>query len=177
VELHLDSHHFTHRQPDWRAATLAGLIAGAIFLVLGVFLMTLVAGQGLMEPPRMIAAIILGRGALQSPHAFSVGIVLAAFVVHFALAIVLALIVSLIMVSFSLDSSMGMAALAGAVFGVVVYVINFYGMTQFFPWFAEARNWVSVLVHIVFGIVAAGVYMKLERRASNIANRDSGGSP
>jgi cytochrome c biogenesis protein CcdA len=72
---------------------------------------------------------------------------------------------------------MGMAALAGAVFGVVVYVINFYGMTQFFPWFAEARNWVSVLVHIVFGIVAAGVYMKLERRASNIANRDSGGSP
>ncbi|CAB3796110.1 hypothetical protein [Paraburkholderia fynbosensis] len=176
MELHLDSHHFTHRQPDWRAAALAGVIAGAIFLILGVFLTALVTGQSLTEPPRMIAAIILGRGALQSPHAFSVGIVLAAFIVHFALAIVLALILSLIAVSFSLDSSVGMATFAGAVFGVIVYIINFYGMTQFFPWFAEARNWVSALVHIVFGIVAADMYMKLERRVSNVAKVDSDGS-
>ncbi|CAB3653007.1 hypothetical protein [Paraburkholderia rhynchosiae] len=173
MELHLDSHHFTHRQPDWRAAALAGIIAGAIFLILGVFLMTLVTGQSLTEPPRMIAAIILGRGALRSPHAFSVGIVLAAFIVHFALAIVLALILSLIAVSFSLDSSVGMATLAGAVFGGIVYIINFYGMTQFFPWFAEARNWVSALAHIIFGIVAANMYMRLERRAPNVAKDGS----
>jgi hypothetical protein len=173
----MDSHHFTHRQPDWRAAALAGVIAGAIFLVLGVFLMTLITGESPLEPPRMIAAIILGRGALHSPQAFSVGIVLAAFVVHFALAIGLALILSLIIASFSLDSSMGMASLVGATFGVAVYLINFYGMTQFFPWFAEARNWVSVLVHIVFGIVAADMYMRLERRASDVAKVDSGGPP
>jgi hypothetical protein len=81
----------------------------------------------------MVAAIMLGRGALQSPQAFSIGIVLAAFVAHFALAIVFALVLGLIMTSFNLDSSMGMASLAGGAFAAAVYVINFYGMTQFFP--------------------------------------------
>jgi len=171
----MDSHHFTHRQPDWSAAVLAGAIAGAVFLVLGVFLMTLATGESLLEPPRMIAAIILGRGALQSPQAFSVGIVLTAFVVHFALAIVLALILRLIMASFNLDSSMRMTSVAGSAFGVAVYLINFYGMTRFFPWFAEARNWASLLVHIVFGVMTADLYMRLEHKTSRVAKADSGG--
>jgi uncharacterized membrane protein YagU involved in acid resistance len=175
VELHLDSHHFTRGQPDWRAAALAGVIAGVVFLALGVVLMALMAGGSVLEPPRMVAAILLGRGALQSPQAFSIGIVLAAFGVHFALAIVFALILGLIMTSFNLDSSMGMASLAGGAFAVVVYLINFYGMTQFFPWFAEARNLASLFSHIVFGIVAANMYMRLERNTSRGVKADAGG--
>ncbi|NPT56678.1 hypothetical protein GNZ13_19325 [Paraburkholderia sp. 5N] len=175
MQLHMDSHHFTHGQPDWRAAVLAGVIAGAVFLALGVILMVLTTGGSLLEPPRMVAAIMLGRGALQSPQAFSIGIVLAAFVVHFALAIILALILGLIMTSFNLDSSMGMASLAGGAFAVAVYLINFYGMTRFFPWFAEARNGASLFVHIVFGIVAANLYMRLERNTSRRVKADAGG--
>ncbi|ASW03379.1 hypothetical protein CJU94_34920 (plasmid) [Paraburkholderia aromaticivorans] len=175
MELHMDSHHFTHGHPDWRAAVLAGVIAGVVFLALGVVLMALMTGASLLEPPRMVAAIMLGRGALQSPQAFSIGIVFAAFVVHFALAIVFALVLGLIMTSFNLDSSMGMASLAGGAFAVVVYLINFYGMTQFFPWFAEARNWSSLFVHIVFGIVAANMYMRLERNTSRGVKADVGG--
>ncbi len=175
MELHLNSHHFTHGRPDWRAAVLAGVIAGVVFLALGVIVMALMTGASLLEPPRMVAAIMLGRGALQSSQAFSVGIVLAAFVVHFALAIVFTLILGLIMTSFNLDSSMGMASLAGGAFAAVVYLINFYGMTQFFPWFAEARNWASLFVHIVFGIVAANMYMRLERNTSRGVKADAGG--
>jgi uncharacterized membrane protein YagU involved in acid resistance len=171
----MDSHHFTHGQLDWRAGLLAGVIAGAVFLVLGVILMALMAGGSLLEPPRMVAAIILGRGALQSPQAFSVGIVLAGFVVHFSLAILLALVLGLIMTSFNLDSSMGMASLAGGAFAVAVYLINFYGMTRLYPWFAEARNGVSVFVHIVFGIVAANLYMRLARNTFRGAKADAGG--
>ncbi|WP_408358953.1 hypothetical protein [Paraburkholderia sediminicola] len=52
-------------------------------------------------------------------------------------------------------SSVGMASLAGGAFAAAVYLINFHGMTRFFPWFAEARNWASLLAHIIFGIVAA----------------------
>ena len=37
-------------------------------------------------------------------------------------------------------------------------------MTRFFPWFAEARNWVSVVSHLVFGVVVADAYMRLERK-------------
>ncbi|CAM2169875.1 Sodium:proline symporter [Paraburkholderia sacchari] len=175
MQLHMDSHHFTHGHLDWRAAVLAGVIAGVVFLALGVVLMALMTGASLLEPPRMVAAIILGRGALQSPQAFSPGIVLAAFVVHFALAIVFTVVLGLIMTSFNLDSSMGMATLAGGAFAVAVYLINFYGMTQLFPWFAEARNGASLFAHIVFGIVAANLYMRLERTTSRRIKADAGG--
>ncbi|MDB5784154.1 hypothetical protein [Caballeronia mineralivorans] len=175
MELHTYSHQFTHRPPDWRAAVLAGVTAGAAFLLLGIMLMALVTGASPLDPPRMIAAITLGRGVLQSSESYSVGIVIAAFAVHFALAIVLALILSLIMASFSLDSSVGMASLVGGAFGLAVYLVNFYGMTRFFPWFAEARNWASAVAHIVFGAVAADMYMRLERKASVAGKADSSG--
>ncbi|MEX3945842.1 hypothetical protein AB4Y44_41295 [Paraburkholderia sp. BR10937] len=171
----MDSHHFTHGQLDWRAAVLAGVIAGTVFLVLGVVLMALTTGGSLLEPPRMVAAIILGRGALQSPQAFTLGIVLVAFVVHFALAIVFTLVLGLIMTSFNLDSSMGMASLAGCAFAVAVYLINFYGMTRLFPWFAESRNLAGVIVHIVFGVVAANLYMRLVRNTSRRTKAVMGG--
>ncbi|MEM5390065.1 hypothetical protein VSR68_42120 [Paraburkholderia phymatum] len=139
MELHLHSHHFTHRMPDWRAAVWGGLIAGAVFLVSGAFLMVVVTGQDPRVPPHMIAAIMLGRGAWQSQAAFPVGIVIAALAVHFGLAILFAVILGLIIASFSLDSSLTMASLVGVVFGIVINLVNFYGMTRFFAWFADAR--------------------------------------
>lgn len=177
MQLHMDTHHFAHGQLDWRAAVLAGVTAGTVFLMLGAILMALMAGASLLEPPRMVAAIILGRGALQSPQPYSIGNVLVAFVVHFSLAIVLALVLGLIMASFTLDSSMGIASLTGGAFGLAVYLINFYGMTRLFPWFAEARNWASVCDHIAFGIVAANVYIRLACNRSPRVNADSAARP
>ena len=69
-----------------------------------------------------------------------------------------------VMAPFSFDSSVGMASLVGALFGVAVYLVNFYGMTQLFPWFAQARGWTSFMAHIVFGLVAADAYLRLERK-------------
>ncbi|WP_230459446.1 hypothetical protein [Burkholderia ubonensis] len=59
-------------------------------------------------------------------------------------------------------SSVGMASLVGAVFGVALYAINFYGMTRWSPWFADARNWASLFSHVVFGLVASDTYLRLE---------------
>jgi hypothetical protein len=39
-------------------------------------------------------------------------------------------------------------------------------MTAFFPWFADARNWLSLTLHAVFGVVAAESYFGLEKRES-----------
>jgi hypothetical protein len=80
------------------------------------------------------------------------------------LSIIFALFLAVIIAPFNFDSSLGMASLAGAVFGVAVYLINFYGMSQVFPWFADARGWVSFLSRIVFGLVAADMYVRLERK-------------
>ena len=69
------------------------------------------------------------------------------------------------MALFRFDSSAGMASLVGAVFGLAMYLLSFYGMTRFFPWFAEARNSVSVVSHLVFGVVVADTYLRLARKA------------
>ncbi|CAB3807528.1 hypothetical protein LMG28688_06564 [Paraburkholderia caffeinitolerans] len=166
MELHMHSHHFVRRMPEWPAALIGGCVAGAVFLVIELFAMR-VMGQNVWAPLRMTAAIVMGRDVLAQPAAFSAAVMLGGLVVHFALSILFAVILAVIMAPFSLDSSVGMASLVGAVFGVLLYVINFYGMTQWFPWFADARGWVGFLNHIVFGLVAADTYLSLERKESH----------
>ncbi|SOE46952.1 hypothetical protein SAMN05446635_0118 [Burkholderia sp. OK233] len=166
MELHMHSHHFSRRMPDWPAAVIGGCVAGAIFLVIELFAMRVV-GQSVWATPRMVAAIVMGRGVLAHPAAFAPGVMLVALVTHFALSILFAVILAVIMAPFSLDSSVEMASLVGVVFGGVVYMVNFYGMTRFFPWFADAGSWVSFVSHIVFGLAAADTYVSLEREASD----------
>lgn len=59
-----------------------------------------------------------------------------------------------------------MALLAGAVFEfIAVYLVNFYLIAPaLFPWFVEARNWISIAAHVLFGMVAAGAYVALRHR-------------
>ena len=171
MELHMHSHHFARRMPDWRAAAIAGFTAGVVFLVVelvGLWLM----GENPWRPPQMIAAIVMGRDVLSQAMP-GIDVLVAALVVHFALSVVFGLILGVIMASFSLDSSFAMASLVGAVFGVVVYVIDFYGMTRVFPWFAETRSGLSFLTHVVFGLVAADAYRKLERKEARASGTES----
>jgi hypothetical protein len=162
MELHMHSHHYVHRTPDWRAAVSAGVIAGVVFLLLE-SLLTLAIGASPWTMLKMTAAITMGPGVLQSaPYQF--GVLLAALMVHFFIAIVFVLALSLVIAPFQLDSSWAMATFAGALFGLVAYLFNFYIMTAFFPWFAEMRNMVTVVTHILAGIAAADMYMRLERK-------------
>jgi hypothetical protein len=143
MELHMHSHHFARRMPDWRAAAIAGCIAGVVFLLLELFV-TWIFEQSPWGAPRMIAAIALGRGVLSQPAAFGFGIILVALIVQFVLSVILALVLAVIIAPFRLDSSVGMASLAGAAFGVALYLVNFYGIGRIFPWFAECFAQVAV---------------------------------
>ncbi|CAG9275207.1 MULTISPECIES: hypothetical protein [Paraburkholderia] len=170
MELHMHSHHFVRRMPEWPAAIIGGCVAGAVFLVIELFAMG-VARQSVWSPLRMIAAIVMGRDVLAQPATFAAGVVIVALLTHFVLAILFAVILAVIMAPFSLDSSVGTASLVGAIFGVLLYVINFHGMTQWFSWFADARGWVSFLNHIVFGLVAANTYLSLERKEPDASGK------
>ncbi|RWA53147.1 hypothetical protein AU476_15125 [Cupriavidus sp. UYMSc13B] len=163
MELHMQSHRYTHRWPDWRAAVLAGVAAGILFLILEL-LATISLGQSAWEPVHMIAAIMLGPDTMTQTMTFDSGVLIAGLVVHFVLALIYGLVLATVMAPFHFDSSVGMASLVGAVFGLALYWVNFYGMTAFFPWFAEGRGWVSAFAHIVFGVVAADSYLKIEGR-------------
>jgi hypothetical protein len=166
MERHLHSHHFGRRMPEWPAAVIGGCVAGAVFLIIELLAMRVV-GRSLWAPLRMIAAIVMGRDALHAAP-FAPGVVVVALVTHFVLSILFAVILAAIMAPFSLDASVGLASLVGVVFGVLLYVINLHGMTYLFPWFADARGWATFLNHVLFGLVAADMYLALEGEGSDI---------
>lgn len=170
MELHLESHRYVRCRPDWRAAVLAGLIAGAVYMVLELLTARFLLYQGAWGTVKMVAAIILGREAL-SADAFNWTIVLAAGTVHFALSIILAAALALILSSFRFDTSLGLASVVGIVFGVVVYLVNFYVFGRYMNWFDEARGWEILFAHALFGLVAADVYCNLARRRGGAADQ------
>jgi uncharacterized membrane protein YagU involved in acid resistance len=159
-------HRRTARTVDWSAAIWAGVIAGAVFLVLELLMVPMFLGGSMWAPPRMIGAIVMGKGVLPPPATFDLGIVAVAMAVHFVLSIAFALVLALLISRLGF----GAALAVGVVYGLVLYFVNFYGLTALFPWFAMARNWVSIFTHVVFGLIAAWAYVRLakpaERRAA-----------
>ncbi len=144
---------------NWKAAIIAGIVAGAIFMILEMILVPLVGGGSPWGPPRMIAAIGMGKEVLPPPGDFALMPVMVAMVIHFILSIIFAVILAFIIQRFSL----GLAILIGAIFGLLLYFVNFYGFTAVFPWFAMARNAISIFSHIVFGAAAAWIYKAIAK--------------
>jgi uncharacterized membrane protein YagU involved in acid resistance len=144
-------------QQDWKAVAWAGIIAGSVFLALEMFMVPVFGGGSPWGPPRMMAAIALGKGVLPPPATFDFGIVMAAMGLHLMLSVVYAAVFALAVSRLSF----GPALALGAIGGMVLYVVNFYGFTALFPWFAMARNWISIVGHVVFGLVAAGAYVAI----------------
>ena len=154
--------------PDWRAAVWAGIIAGVVFLVLEMAMVAMFLGGSPWDPPRMMAAIVLGERVLPmpgQPPPLTATVVLAALGVHFVLSTIYALILSALLAR--LPSRAAIAV--GTVFGATLYIVNFYGFTAVFPWFAMARNWVSIFAHAVFGLAVAWAYAALARRNMTLA--------
>lgn len=137
-------------------AVWAGLIAGVVFMMIEMILVGTVGGGSPWAPPRMIAAMAMGEGVLPPPATFDIAIFMVAMIVHFVLAIVLALVFAWI--ADRMAWSRTTTIVAGMVFGLIIYLVNFYGMTAVFPWFAMARNWISIFAHVVFGGVLGWYY-------------------
>lgn len=143
-----------------RAALLSGLLAGAVYLALQLVITSLIPGDNVWVPTRVIAAILLGEDILQPAGAnvlFDIGVILAAVVLHFTFSVFFA---SLIGVAVR-KVDVGAALMIGGLSGLVIYFINYYGFTALFPWFEMSRNWVSIISHLSFGIVAAWAFVKI----------------
>lgn len=143
---------------DLKAAALAGIIAGIVFLMLEMLLVILVDGMSPWGPPRMMAAIAMGKGVLPPPASFDLPIMAVAMMVHFGLSIVLGIVFAALVGQRAMSNAAFVAV--GSLFGAAVYFVNFYGMTALFPWFAMARNLNSLFAHVVFGGVLALAYRR-----------------
>lgn len=161
MDLRMHLYHWQHA-PDWPAAAVAGLAGGAILMVLELFWSFLVSGGSPWAASHMIAAIVMGPGTLQSSE-FSLGVVAVALVAHYLLGTVFGLVLGAIITPICRASGPGLVLPAGAVFGAVLYLLNFYGMVHFFPWFAEWRGAATFVIHLIFGMAAALLYWKLDR--------------
>ena len=114
----------------------------------------------LYRDARLTAALVMGRDILPPPAAFDWTVMAVATLIHFALSI----IYSAVLAGFVSRRGLPSALLTGAAYGLALFGINMYGFTLVFPWFAAARDWITLAAHVLFGISAAAVYKALSVR-------------
>src|SRR5271169_5817309 len=160
---------FINGQPGWRAIIWAGVIAGALATLVQVLPWLIFTNDFpaiLFRDARLTAALVLGGSVLPPPATFDAGIMMAATFVHFALSIAYAALLVSLTARLGLAVRLGgvPALLAGVGFGVVLYMVNLYGFTAIFPWFVQARSWIALVAHGVFGVTVISGYRWLQIR-------------
>ena len=143
-----------------KAALWAAVIAGMVFMMLEMIMVSVFMGGSPWGPPRLIAAIGMGERVLPPPATFDAEVMMAAMLIHLGPSVILAFLFAFI----ARGRPIGMATLIGSACGFVIYLISFYGMTAVFPQFAMARGWVSIFAHIAYGAVLGWVYVSVARR-------------
>lgn len=141
----------------FKPVVISGLIAGIVFLMAEMMMLAM-AGQSPWGPPRMMAAMVQGKEVLPPPATFDLSIMMVAMIVHMMLSIAFAFVFGLVYKM--LGRSLAMALILGAVFGLAMYFLNFYVMTGVWPWFEMARGMISIIGHLIFGVVLGWAYHK-----------------
>jgi Polyketide cyclase / dehydrase and lipid transport len=139
---------------DPTMALVTGLSAGVVATVAQLALWWLAdmpVTETLFRDVRLTAALVMGTKVLPPPLTPQWDILLVATMIHFALSVAYALIPA----HFSSRLRTGPALFAGALYGLAIYVVNLYGLTLLFPWFAITRDWVTLATHLVFGVTLA----------------------
>src|SRR6478609_12069025 len=124
MELHLGSHHWEARTPDWPVAAVAGFVGGAALMVLEL-LWSVTGGTNPWIIAHKIAGIFLGADTAQSSD-FSTSVIAVALGTHYVLGIVFGCVLAAILAGLHVEDRMGMALTVGAVFGAFLYLFSFF---------------------------------------------------
>jgi hypothetical protein len=135
------------------AAFKAGLFAGLFMLVVettaaGFF------GYSYWLPYYLVSAVVLGPDVLSSMDTFSVSVMLSAIAIYFPLSIVYAVAFANVAFRFGPNT----VILAGAFYGLALYIINFYVFTELWYWLQVTRSEVNIAAHILYGVILASSY-------------------
>lgn len=151
---------------EWKSAIWAGIIAGLIFVMLEMIMIPIFLDESPWESSGTVAAIAIGyEGTTPTTH-FAPGVFVVAMTLHMMLSIVFAVMFAIVIAYVTNSASFGSALAIGGILGLILYVINLYAFTELFPWFARVRSWVTMIIHIIFGIVAVLSYAKLKTSRS-----------
>ena len=144
----------------WIKGAWTGLIAGTLFLAVQMLLAAVFSKGGVWDALRLSASVALGSQAVATAVPMSFRIFIMGLFVHFLLSIWYAVVLGMLISNLKPAT----AALVGAGFGLLLYFVHFYGLTHFYPWIVDARNWIAIVAHLMFGISAAWVYSHLHMR-------------
>jgi len=142
---------------DWKAAVWAGLIAGVVFLVVGVILSAITLGSPTFML-RLSASILLGADAVLPTTGPAALILLVGVGIHLIVSILFAIVTAVIIYRWGII----VGFLGGALVGLAIYIINYYGTSLLLPWLYPMRNWMLLVSHVIFGAISGGIYELLE---------------
>jgi uncharacterized membrane protein YagU involved in acid resistance len=153
------------REIDWSVwlvrGALGGIAAGGAFLTLTMWFATSV-GDPAKAPLLMISTIVKGDDAMMNGSAsLSVGLA-----VHVGLSAVFGLVFAALAKRVKTN---GALAIAGALYGAALYLLNFKVLTPLaFPVFKMANQPFELVVHLVFGSLLSFAHFRV-----SMANRAS----
>ncbi len=143
---------------DWSSAFWAGLIAGIIFYLVNVFLVPLFLGGNSWVIIRLFSSVFLGKGILAPPATYNLVSLIVSIFSVMLFSMLFTLTVTFILHRWGLL----VGIVGGTIFGLAIYLINFYSLSYFFPWFFPMNSWPFLITHILLGAVAGGVYESFE---------------
>jgi hypothetical protein len=144
----------------WGKGAYAGIIAGALFLALEMFLIRATGRGGFWDPVRLSASIAMGNAVVASERPITSDIIFIGMLVHFLLAIWYAVVLGMVVHKLRTVP----ALLVGAVFGLLMYVFHFHVLAGMYPWVVGFRSWMAIITHVIFGISVAWIYKQLHVR-------------
>lgn len=146
------------RSADWRAAMIAGVIAGLVFLLVNMALAGQLLGNAQL-PLQLAAALLLGPEVMPPAVGLDGSVFMTGFGVHLVLAVAFTCLIAFCLHRWGI----WVGILGGALFGLALYAINYYFVADFIAGFAALRSWLMAASHVIFGAVAGGLYEFLER--------------
>lgn len=143
------------------AGVIAGLAAALAYLLAQMLFAATVQGGEFWAPLQRISAILLGPNAVDPHEALNIQVAGMALLIHFALGAVYGRVID-----FAVRGRESITAIAvGAGVGLAIYVVNYWVLTPIaFAWFGQNRGATTLIDHLMFGVVAAAVYVPLRRQ-------------
>lgn len=136
---------------------VGGLISGIVFAVVTMWFMVS-TGKPAMMPMHMIASIVQGEQALMAEQTNP----MLGAVIHMVLSIMFGIVFALLVAGVRTN---GGVAIAGLVYGLGLYVVNFVVLANlFFGAFLQANQPFELTVHVMFGVILALFLFSSEAR-------------
>ena len=143
---------------DWPAAFIAGLVAGPIFYLLNIILIPYVYGGDSWSVIRYLSSTILGKSVLPPPTGFHLSALIVSIISVLIITLLFTILVSYIIHRGGIITGI----IGGAILGAAFYYINYNSLSVFFPWLYALNNSVTLINHIILGILAGGLYETFE---------------